>query len=86
MKVQRGDGDVAISPLAERIGEPLHILQCPVVRPGEAGLEDLECRPEPPGRHPHVVDALDVARVEDPLGVFGELEARTDTIFAAASA
>ena len=39
----------------------------------EAGLEDLERRPQPPARHPHVVHALDVLGVEDTLRVLGQL-------------
>ena len=39
----------------------------------EARLEDLERGTQPTGGHPHVVDALDVAGVEHPLRVLGQL-------------
>ena len=72
--VKRGDCDVPVPPLAKGVGEPLHLAQSLGIRlRREAGLEDLERGAQPPGRHTHVVDALDVAGVEHPLSVLGEL-------------
>jgi hypothetical protein len=69
------DRHIAIPPLAECVGESLHLAErLAICVGGETGLEDLERRAQPPRRDPHVVDPLDVARVEDTLGVLGELD------------
>ena len=66
--------DVAVAALAERVGQSLHPLQrLAMALPGKAGLEDLQRRPQPPRRHPHVVQAVDVLDVEHALGVREDL-------------
>lgn len=72
--VERFDRHVAVTPLAERVGERLHLLEdALLVLLREARPEDLDRRAEPARRHSHRVNALDLAHVEDVHGVLHEL-------------
>src|ERR1019366_7740925 len=70
---QQIEPHVAVAPLAERAGERLDVGE----RAGaalavQARFEDLERRAQTAARHPHRVDALDVAEVEDGLAAVRE--------------
>ena len=66
--------DVGVAPRAERVGQRLDVPQHRAVLVArEARRVDLEHRAQAPGGDAHVVDALDVGRVEDVDGVLPEL-------------
>ena len=72
--LQGGDRDVAVAPLAECVRERLHRPQCRLqLAPRKARSEDLERGAQPPRRHAHVVDPVDVVDVEHALGVLHQL-------------
>ena len=72
--IEGGDVDVGVTALAQRVGQRLDVAQHAAVQAlGEARGEDLEHGAQAARGHAHVVDALDVGRVEHVVGVVGQL-------------